>query len=95
MRRAGGVGRRRVRVQKRTKKIICCCSGEVSTMSDTKAVEMDTKTKKPAGKRAKAKASGAPHPKQKTPSKTELLEATPRSSVDSVRYENEDAERGT
>ena len=28
----------------------------------------NTKTKKPAGKRAKAKASGAPHPKQKTPS---------------------------
>lgn len=63
-------------------------------MSDTKEVEMDTK-KKPAGKRGKAKATGHPPTKTKTPSKTELLEATPRSSVESVRYENEDAERGT
>lgn len=27
--------------------------------------------------------------------KPELVEATPRSSVESVRFENEDAERGT
>jgi len=71
--------------------------------ADTVAVEMENK--KPLAKRRKAKAATAasssdPVTARKTAKKPakagkpEPVEATPRSSVESVRYENEGAERG-
>ena len=77
------------------------CIDHCFTMADAGvAVEMETKgDKKVAAKRRKPKATTAPttsDPKSKGGrSKAELVEATPRQSVDSVRYDNDDAERGT
>jgi hypothetical protein len=74
------------------------------TMSDNDAaVEMETKIdKKPVAKRRKSKATAAtsstPAPsdpkKKATKGKAEPVESISRQSVESVRYESDDAERG-
>jgi hypothetical protein len=74
-------------------------------MADVDAgVEMEKVDKKPVAKRRKAKKSASTTTPTPTPSdptkktkkaKPEPAEVTPRQSVDSVRYDNEDAERGT
>lgn len=91
--------------KKKSPETVVQLTGRDRTMStaDPVAVEMEEK-KQPVAKRRKAKASAAaadPNAKGKSGSKkptkaekAELVEATPRSSIESVRYENEEEERG-
>lgn len=71
-----------------------CC---LCTMSDKEAVEMEDKKKVPKGeakKKKKPASSSKANPKRDT-SASEPAAGNPRMSVDSVRYDNDDEERGT